>query len=87
MSDCNFSIPFPGPAADMVAKIRGEISTQGGNFNGDQTAGSFSIKILGSNIEGNYTISGQALNVVITDKPFFLGCGQIESFIKSRIGG
>lgn len=86
MADCNFSIGFTGSAADMVAKIRSQIEKQGGTFNGDDTSGSFSVKVMGSTIAGSYTISGSEINVTITDKPFFVGCGMIESFLKSQIG-
>jgi len=86
MAECNFSITFPGTAADIVSKIRSQIQQQGGTFNGDTNAGSFSVKVLGSTIAGNYTITGQQINITIDDKPFFVGCGQIESFLKSHIG-
>ncbi|MGB8193566.1 MAG: hypothetical protein WCF67_16670 [Chitinophagaceae bacterium] len=86
MADCNFSISFSGTAANLVAQMQTQIEKQGGSFNGDENSGTFSVKVLGSSIEGSYTITGSELNVVITDKPFFIGCGQIESFLKSHIG-
>lgn len=87
MADCNFTINFSGTAASIVANIRSQLQQQGGNLNGDENSGTFNVKVLGSSIEGSYTITGSQLNVTITDKPFFLGCGQIESFLKQRIGG
>jgi len=86
MADCNFSIGFPGAAADMIAKVQGQIQQQGGSFNGDPSSGSFSVKVLGSTIAGSYTVSGSQLNIAIDSKPFFVSCGQIESFLKDRIG-
>lgn len=86
MADCNFSIGFTGSAADMVAKVQSQIEKQGGSFNGDDSSGSFSVKVLGSTIAGSYTITGSEINVTITDKPFFVGCSQIEGFLKSQIG-
>ena len=87
MADCNFSIGFPGSASDVIAKVQQQIQQQGGNFNGDASAGSFDVKVLGSTIAGSYTVSGQQINIEINDKPFFIGCGQIEGFLKSQIGG
>jgi hypothetical protein len=86
MADCNFSIGFTGSAAGMVAKVQSQIERQGGSFNGNDGAGSFNVKVLGSTIAGSYTIAGSQINVSITDKPFFLGCSQIESFLKSQVG-
>lgn len=86
MADCNFSIPFEGPASAIVAKIQAEIQKQGGTFDGNDSSGSFSVSVLGSTISGTYTISGQNINVIINDKPFFIGCSQIENFLKGHIG-
>jgi hypothetical protein len=87
MADCNFSIGFPGTAADIISKVQSQIQKQGGNFNGDPSAGSFSVQVFGSTIAGSYTISGSTINVAIDSKPFFVGCGQIEDFLKSYITG
>lgn len=87
MADCNFSIEFRGSASDIVAKVQQQFQKQGGKFEGDDTVGSFSVSVLGSNIAGSYTITGSQLNVTIDSKPFFIGCGQIESLIKSQLGG
>lgn len=85
MADCNFSIGFPGTAADIVAKVQGQIQQQGGTFNGDPNSGSFNVKVLGSTVAGSYTISGSNINIAINDKPFFVSCGAIESFLKERL--
>jgi hypothetical protein len=85
MAECNFSIEFQGPATDIVAKMKSEIQKQGGTFNGDDAAGSFSVKVLGSTIAGSYTIAGSQINITIDSKPFFVSCSQIESFLKSYI--
>ncbi len=85
MSECSFTIAFSGTAAQVVQQVRSQVMDQNGSFNGDENSGNLSVKVLGATIQANYTISGSNLNVTITDKPFFLGCGQIESFIKSHI--
>ena len=87
MADCNFSIGFSAPAEEIISKVRGQIERQGGTFNGDASSGSFSVKVLGSNIAGSYTVTGSQINITITDKPFFVSCSQIESFLKSQLGG
>lgn len=87
MADCNFSIGFTGSASDIIAKVQQQIQQQGGTFNGDTSSGSFSVKVVGSTIAGSYTVSGQQINIEITDKPFFISCSQIEGFLRSQIGG
>lgn len=87
MADCNFSINFSGAASDIVTKIKSEIEKQGGNFDGNESSGSFSVKVFGSTIAGSYTVTGTQINVNITSKPMFIGCGQVEAFLKSQIGG
>jgi hypothetical protein len=87
MADCNFSINFSGAASDIVTKIRSEIQKQGGDFNGDETSGSFGVKVFGSTIAGSYNVTGTQININITSKPIFISCGQVEGFLKSQIGG
>lgn len=85
MADCNFSIAFPGTAADIISKVQSQVQQQGGNFNGDPNSGSFNLKVMGSTVAGSYTISGSTINIAISDKPFFVSCGAIESFLKERL--
>ncbi|HTR28578.1 MAG TPA: hypothetical protein VMH27_04880 [Puia sp.] len=85
MSTCNFTITFTGPASDVYTKIKTEIENAGGAINGDATAGSFSVPVLGSSIKGSYTLSGQDLVIQIDKKPALISCGQIEAYIKSHI--
>lgn len=87
MAECNFSIGFQGSAADIVNKVQSQIQKQGGEFNGNEASGSFSVKVLGSNIAGSYAVAGSQINIEIDSKPFFIGCSQIEGFLKSQIGG
>jgi hypothetical protein len=84
---CNFTIPFTGSAQDVLAKAQNAVQSQGGTFNGNDSAGSFSVSVLGSSIAGSYAVTGQNLSIIISDKPFLVSCGVIESFLKSQIGG
>ena len=72
------------PAATLTGKIRSAIEGQGGTFNGDVNTGIFQVSILGK-LSGSYTISGQQININIDSKPIFVGCSQIESFLKSKL--
>ena len=82
---CDFSIPFSGSPEAILAKARSAVQNQGGNFDGDANSGEFNVSVLGNKIVGNYTVSGQTLNINITDKPFMVPCNAIESFLKGQL--
>lgn len=82
---CKFEIPFSEPVERAVGKARQAVEAQNGVFNGNESAGDFELNVFGNNIKGNYTINGQVLNLEITDKPFFVPCSMIESFLQKQI--
>ena len=85
MADCNFTIPFEGPAEKVLIKARFAVESQGGTFTGDVSAGDFSVSVFGNNIAGSYTVLGQDMNILITSKPFMIPCSMIEGFLKNQI--
>ncbi|HEX2534655.1 MAG TPA: hypothetical protein VHK69_13010 [Chitinophagaceae bacterium] len=87
MAACNFNIPFSGSAEQVLQKAKTTVQGQGGTFEGDAQAGSFSVSVFGNSIAGSYTVSGQSLAIVIDSKPFLVSCGMIEGFLKSQLGG
>ena len=82
---CDFSISFSGNADAVVAKARNAVQGQGGNFSGDANNGNFNVSVFGNKIVGSYTVSGQTLNIRISDKPFMVPCAAIESFLKNQL--
>ena len=82
---CDFSLPFSGNPEDVLAKARRAVEGQGGNFNGDTNGGDFHVSVFGNKIVGQYVVSGQTLNINITDKPFMVPCSAIEGFLKSQL--
>lgn len=85
MSACNFSIPFSGAAETILAKAKAAVESQNGDFTGDVNSGNFEVSVFANLIKGHYNISGQTLNLTITDKPFLIPCGTIESLLRSKI--
>jgi hypothetical protein len=85
MAACNFTQPFTGTAAALIATLQTQVVNNGGTFNGDTNSGSFSVSVLGSDVVGTYTITGQNLDVVINKKPFFASCSAIQNYIASHI--
>jgi hypothetical protein len=85
MSTCNFSIPFSGEAETILLKAKSAVESQQGNFTGDINSGNFEVTVFANTIAGTYNVSGQNLNLIITDKPFLVPCSTIESFLRSKI--
>ncbi|HEX7458731.1 MAG TPA: hypothetical protein VF301_09865 [Ginsengibacter sp.] len=85
MSTCNFSIPFTGEPETILAKAKAAVESQNGNFNGDINSGNFEVSVFANSIKGHYKVSGQNLNLTITDKPFLIPCSTIESLLRSKI--
>jgi len=82
---CKFSIPITTSPETMLEKAKRAVQGQGGEFNGDSNSGSFSVKVMGT-IEGSYTVAGNELLISIDNKPMFIPCATIESFLKNQIG-
>ena len=82
---CEFSMPFSGDADTVLAKAKKAVQSQGGNFSGDATSGDFDVSVFGNKMVGTYTVAGQTLNILITDKPFLIPCSTIEGFLKNQI--
>ena len=87
MSACTFTIPFSKPAEEILTKIRTAIQSQGGQFEGDQSAGKFSVEVFGNAIAGSYTSTGQTLHIIIDEKPFLIPCSAIEGFLTKQLNG
>lgn len=82
---CKFSVTFSEPVESAVLKAKNAVESQSGIFNGDVNRGEFEVTVFGNNIKGNYTVEGQILNIEITDKPFFVPCNMIETFLVKNI--
>lgn len=85
MSVCNFTIPITGDHNIVFSKARAAIEKQGGNFTGDDQSGQFDVTVMGNTIAGSYTVEGNDLIFLIAEKPFFIPCDLVESFLKSRL--
>ena len=87
MPACIFSIPFSGSPAATLNRAEAAIHDQGGKFQGDDMSGAFQLTVLGSEIKGSYTISGQELMVTIDSKPFMIPCSTIKSYLTKHLEG
>ena len=85
MSDCKFTIPFSADPATILNKAKSAIESQNGIFNGNTNDGNFEVTVFSNYIKGSYAISGQEINIIITNKPFFVPCNAIEGFLRSKL--
>ncbi len=82
---CDISIPFSGTPEDVLAKAKKAVESQGGAFTGNTTNGNFNVSVFGNKIAGEYSVSGQILNILVTDKPFLIPCNTIEGYLRKQI--
>lgn len=85
MADCNISIPFKDSVSESLSRAKAAIENQNGTFNGDENSGDFEVSIFGNTIKGSYAVTGNTLNLVITNKPFFVPCSTIENLLLKEI--
>ncbi|MEO5500547.1 MAG: hypothetical protein ABIR31_03805 [Ginsengibacter sp.] len=82
---CKLNLPFSDPVEIAIEKARSAIENQNGLFEGNISNGHFEVTVFGNNIRGDYQVQGQTLQLEITDKPFFVPCSMIESFLVKYI--
>lgn len=85
MSACQFSVPFKGTAQEIYLKTKNAVEAQGGKFEGDESAGTFSVSLMSNTVAGSYTVEGNELHLVIDTKPLFLPCNAIQGFLTSKL--
>lgn len=85
MAKCEINIDFNGQASEQIEKARTAILEANGEFEGNDQSGSFSIPVLGSDIVGNYTITGSTFSIDITDKPLLISCRKIEEELREYL--
>ena len=79
----SFTVKLTDEISSVLGRVRSEITGNGGRFEGDTEYGSFDGKSVLGSIKGEYRcIAGNEIEITITDKPFIVPYGMIESEIK-----
>ena len=78
MSLCRFRFNFTGTGEALVEKFRSRFSREGGTLSGSETEGSFVLPTPVGQFKGSYAVSGQTIDIDVSDKPAFVPCGLIE---------
>jgi hypothetical protein len=84
---CDFTFPFTVSPENLIRKVDKAITGIGGTFSGDTNTGEFALSTPVGKISGSYRTEGQALQVHIGEKPFFVSCDQIEAQLKKALEG
>jgi hypothetical protein len=79
LSQCRFQFEFPGSGTALVEKIRAKMTDSGGQFEGSDAVGSFSLPTPVGAFEGSYSIDKNTIWVEVTGKPIFVPCSAIEA--------
>ena len=82
---CNFTIPVPESAEELLETARRAIESHKGTFTGDITGGHFHIFVGIGDIDGHYTIADGMMNIHITKKPLLVSCKVIEKRLRGYL--
>ena len=87
MSLCRFDFALSGPAGSVLGEIRSQVAQAGGSFVGSNEAGTFSIPTPVGIFRGTYEVIGVSLVIDVSEKPFFVPCGAIETKLAELVRG
>jgi len=73
-----FTLNYSGDKEQLLSKIKNAIGDKG-SLSGDNQLGNFKGSTPLGSIEGSYSIDGDTITVNISDKPFLLSTGTIQS--------
>lgn len=87
MSSCSpFSVGFSGSAQELFNKLSTLIHQHGGTIAGGPSGGTFSVPVpMFGTVAGTFSVSGQTIEIHVTQRSFFLLCSLIESFVRANI--
>jgi hypothetical protein len=77
MAKCSFSYEFPISAEELVRRVDEAIVNAGGEFDGDSTEGAYYVPTPVGAIMGTYIVTGQTIQIDVTQKPVILTCNMI----------
>lgn len=85
MGQCQLVYRLKEPAAALLEQIRDLAREYQGEVQGNEHSGKLSLPLLIGTIDGEYTITGDQLELIITKKPFLLGCQTIDAVIRQYL--
>ena len=84
---CQFTIPIKSSLANINSSASIAITEASGTFTPTESGGTFVVPTFLGSIAGKFTLLAGNLNVTITDKPWLVSCGRIETELTSYLCG
>ncbi len=81
---CSFLFNTTKNPIDLYNWGVSEAMNYGASYSGTPFEGDFSVQLFGGNINGTYKVTGSKIEIEL-NKPFFVPCALIESFLRTRI--
>jgi hypothetical protein len=82
---CELDLMVGEGVSAAIERVRGALLGAGGQFAGDESAGTFGLTTPIGAIKGRYAVNGPSMHVSIDEKPMLLGCGMIEDRLKAAL--
>ncbi len=82
MANHRFVVRFDGSAQNTLSKARAGLEAHGGSLSGDEAEGNLLAVTPLGNVKGTYRVDGQTIALEITEKPFLVPAGTIESQVR-----
>lgn len=78
---CDFKVPHAGNTEAMLSKLKHVVAKNNGTLTETETGGSFTMNTMLGSIGADYTLLPDAVEMHITEKPFFMACSALEGFV------
>lgn len=85
MSDCKFTVPFSEEPDAIKETLTEEMKGNGGQISFSEDKGNFAIDTAIGSIAGELRMNDQSIDVAISDKPAFLPCKMIKTYLQEYL--
>jgi len=82
---CKVTIPYSANINDILEMGRREATAYNCQFSGDTSSGAFNVSALGGVFNGTYIVYEKVIEILFSNKPFFIPCSLIETFLRSHV--
>jgi uncharacterized protein (DUF779 family) len=86
MTMLEFDIPKPTNINTQLERVKNLIENNGGLFNGDESAGTFTGKTPVGQIDGDYQVADDKITIQVNGIPSFISQSQVEQAVRGYFG-
>jgi hypothetical protein len=75
-----FTVTVNGDLDAALQRVKNDVQSRGGTFNGDLSGGSASgnVPLLG-HFQATYTVAGNQVTITVTQRPLLISCATIKA--------